>query len=110
MRDANDTGHVGLTRAAVVLILFYMTVETIGDAYSLARRVIARCSRGKEDHRTHTRECSHRREVDIETLVWTRGRDFPLSRLESRLRCPRCGSRSIVVMFQPPTNTAVNKA
>ena len=32
----------------------------------------------------------------------TRGRAFPLSRLESRLRCPRCGSREIVVMFEPP--------
>jgi len=76
---------------------------------SLGWRVIARCSRGKEDHRTHTRECSHRMELDIETLVWTRGRDFPRSRLESRLRCPRCGSRSVVVMYHPPTNHAVAK-
>ena len=29
--------------------------------------------------------------------MWTRGRTFPLSRLESRLRCPHCGSRQIVV-------------
>jgi hypothetical protein len=27
------------------------------------------------------------------TLVWTRGKRVPLSRLESRLRCPMCGSR-----------------
>ncbi len=38
----------------------------------------------------------------METLVWTRGRDFPLSRLESRLRCPRCGSRNVVVLYHPP--------
>src|ERR1017187_5864305 len=30
----------------------------------------------------------------METLVWTRGRTFPLSRLESRLSCPQCRSRS----------------
>jgi hypothetical protein len=37
-----------------------------------------------------------------ETLVWTRGRAFPLSRLESRLRCPRCGSGYVVVLYEPP--------
>ena len=40
----------------------------------------------------------------METLVWTRGRAFPLSRLESRLRCRQCGSRQIVVLFEPPAN------
>jgi DNA-directed RNA polymerase subunit RPC12/RpoP len=43
----------------------------------------------------------------METLVWTRGRGFPLSRLESRLRCPRCGSRYVVVLYQPPRRAAV---
>ena len=38
----------------------------------------------------------------METLVWTRARAFPLSRLESQLRCPRCGSRYVVVLFDPP--------
>jgi hypothetical protein len=27
---------------------------------------------------------------------------FPLSRLESRLRYPRCGSRYVVVLYEPP--------
>jgi hypothetical protein len=31
-----------------------------------------------------------------------RARDFPLSRLQSRLRCPQCRSRRVVVMFEPP--------
>jgi DNA-directed RNA polymerase subunit RPC12/RpoP len=47
-----------------------------------------------------SRECSYRRELDMETLVWTRGRAFPLSRLESRLRCPRCGSRYVLVSLR----------
>ncbi len=42
----------------------------------------------------------------METLVWTRGRAFPLSRLESRLRCPRCGSRNVVVLYRPPSSAA----
>jgi DNA-directed RNA polymerase subunit RPC12/RpoP len=42
----------------------------------------------------------------METLVCTRGRAFPLSSLESRLRCPRCGNRRMVVMFEPPLRAA----
>jgi hypothetical protein len=41
------------------------------------------------------------RDLDLETLIWTRGREFPLSWLESRLKCPRCGSRRVTVLFQP---------
>ncbi len=86
-----------------------MAVETIGDAYSLGWRVIARCTHGREDgpRSQSSRACSYRKELDMETLVWTRGRAFPLSRLETRLRCPRCGSRDIVVLYQPPRSAAV---
>jgi hypothetical protein len=31
---------------------------------------------------------------------------FPLSRLESRLRRPRCGSRNVVVLYRPPSSSA----
>jgi hypothetical protein len=34
------------------------------------------------------KECAYRAELGIETLVWTWGRSFPISRLETRLRCP----------------------
>ena len=69
------------------------------------------CVRSREDGTSSksSRECIYRKELDIETLVWTRGRAFPLSRLESRLRCPRCGSRNVVMLYQPPTNTAVSR-
>jgi DNA-directed RNA polymerase subunit RPC12/RpoP len=84
-------------------------LETIGEAFSLGWSVTARCTRGKEDHRTSARECTFREELDVATLVWTRGRAFPLSQLGSRLRCPRCGSRNVVVMFQPPANAAAKR-
>jgi hypothetical protein len=85
-----------------------MGVETIGEAFSLGWRVIARCARGREDGPTSrsSRECTYRRELDLETLVCTRGRAFPLSSLESRLRCPRCGNRHMVVMFETPARAA----
>ena len=86
-----------------------MAVETIGDAHSMGWRVIARCAHGREDgaHGHSNRPCTYRKELDMETLVWTRGRSFPLSRLETRLRCPRCGSREVVVLYQPPSRAVV---
>jgi hypothetical protein len=83
-----------------------MALETLGEAFSLGWRVIARCAFGKEDNRTHARDCAFREELDMATLVWTRGRGFPLSRLASCLKCPRCGSRNIVVLYQPPVKAA----
>jgi hypothetical protein len=50
------------------------------------------------------RKCVYRKQLDLETLVCTRGPNFPLSRLESRLMCPACGSRKVTVVFEPPTN------
>jgi len=85
-----------------------MAVETIGEAYCLGWRIIARCKHGRSDENPRTqssRGCNYRKELDMESLVWTRGRGFPLSRLESRLRCPRCGSRDVVVLYQPPSQT-----
>jgi hypothetical protein len=63
----------------------FMSIETIGEAHSLGWRVVARCaySRGDGPSSKSSRECIYRKELDMETLVWTRGRAFPLSRLES---------------------------
>ena len=43
----------------------------------------------------------------FETLVWTRGADFPIARLDSGMKCPRCGSRRVFVAFEPPSNPEV---
>jgi hypothetical protein len=85
-----------------------MPIETIGEAYLLGWRVTVRCSYGRSDgpKSRSSRECNYRKELDMETLVWTRGGRFPLSRLEVRLRCPRCGSRNVVVLYQPPRTAA----
>jgi hypothetical protein len=83
-----------------------MPVETLGEALQLGWRVIARCARGKQDGMHRHRECIYRAELDMKTLVRTRGLNFPLSRLESRLMCPRCGSRHIVLLFSPLAGSA----
>jgi len=87
-----------------------MGVETLGEAFSAGWRVKARCAWGPRDGMKRVRECVYGGELDLQTLVWTRGRDFPLDMLASRLRCPRCGSRKVRVMFDPPTNTATIEA
>jgi hypothetical protein len=80
-----------------------MPVETLGEAWTLSWRVNIRCLYDGREGLKHRRSCSYRAELDMATLVATRGRDFPLARLAQRLRCPRCGCRDIAVLFSPHT-------
>jgi hypothetical protein len=82
-----------------------MAVETLGDALSHGWRVRVRCAWGKLDGMKSIRSCVEGAELDLHTLVWTRGQDFPLARLESRLKCPRCGSRRVSLLFDVPRNS-----
>ncbi|TAW54625.1 hypothetical protein ELG63_36605 [Rhizobium leguminosarum] len=50
------------------------------------------------DTGSSSRKCDWKFELCTTTLLATRGRDFPVFDLKDRLRCPRCGSRSISVM------------
>jgi len=60
---------------------------------------------GKQGDLVRDPKCRYREHLDIGTRVWTRGRAFPLSRLESRLRCPVCGSRDVVLLITIPRET-----
>jgi len=55
-----------------------MPVETLGEACSQGWLVTVRCADGRtESPRSRSsRECSYRRELDMETLVWTRAGRF----------------------------------
>ena len=77
-------------------------VSTLGEALNGGWRLRARCAFGKRDGMKSIRECVEAYDLDLATLVWTRGRDFPLTELATRLKCPRCGSRIVVVFFGPP--------
>jgi hypothetical protein len=67
--------------------------------------VPAMCARfPPRDGMKRVRECVYRAELDLQTLIWTRG-DFPLTMLESRLKCPRCGSRRVRVAFTVPPSS-----
>jgi hypothetical protein len=65
-----------------------MEVETLGVARSLSWKVHMRCTNGYRESTKSMRKCVYRKQLDLETLVATRGPNFPLSRLEQRLMCP----------------------
>jgi hypothetical protein len=85
-----------------------MQADTLGIARSLGWRVHMRCSDGYRESTKSIRRCIYRKQLDLDTLVATRGLNFPLGRLESRLMCPACGARKVTVVFEPPTNQQAN--
>ena len=95
----------GLTTAARCSTFVLMEVQTLGVARSLGWKVHMRCANGYRQETRSMRRCVYRKQLDLETLVATRGPNFPLSRLESRLMCPACGNRRVTVVFEPPTNS-----
>lgn len=80
-----------------------MNISTLGDAYSHGWRIDMRCLDDGREGMKHRRECGFRCMLDMQTLVCTRGRDFPIARIAERLRCPRCGCRRVSVFFSPPS-------
>ena len=78
-----------------------MTVETLGEAFRLGWRCTVHChwtvDAKRPRHRAAVR-CDTTEELDVKTLMWTRGERFPLEMLASRLRCPKCGQEKVRVM------------
>ena len=87
-----------------------MGIETLGDAWNHGWQLRMRCLDDGREGLKHRRRCDYRADLDMQTLVCTRGRDFPLAQISERLRCPRCGCRRIAVMFGPPSNSGKNYA
>lgn len=85
-----------------------MPVETLGEAWNLSWEIHVRCLDDGRDGMKHKPPCGFRKFLDLETLVCTRGRSFPIARIADRLRCPRCGCRHIAVVFNPPGNPQID--
>lgn len=64
--------------------------------------VHVRCHWEGREGLKHKREYGFRAELDLQTLVCSRYRGFPLARLADRLRCPRCVCRKVAIIFEPP--------
>ena len=73
-----------LTRRVFCSLYFHVSVETLGEAFDLSWSVHMRCLHDGKEGLKHRRDCNFRRELDLETLVCTRGRAFPIGRLAER--------------------------
>jgi hypothetical protein len=88
-----------------------MEIETLGDAFTHSVKVWMACAWGPQTKGYQRgRECQYRKDLDLETLICTRGRDFPMVRLGERVRCPRCGSREVRVVWNFPSNSGAAAA
>ena len=83
-----------------------MAIETLGDALDRGWTLRLHCREGKGAGMRKHRACVASLEADLETLVWTRGRSFPITRLDSHLKCPRCGSRRVSITLVVPNEPA----
>jgi hypothetical protein len=81
-------------------------VETLGDPFSAGWRITMRCLDDSREGLKHKRRYGSRTELDLKSLVATRGRDFPIARIAERLRCPQCGCRHVGMIFSPPAGAA----
>ena len=79
-------------------------IATLGEAHDLGWKVRVYCRFGKREALKSIRSCTAYVEIDLATLIWTRGRNFPIARLDTRMKCPVCGSRRVMVAFEPPEN------
>jgi hypothetical protein len=87
-----------------------MEIATLNDISTQSIRLRARCSRSRRPGMKAVPECTYQMELDIETLVCTRGRAFPVSMLPDRLKCPRCGWPRMTVIYDLPKQPVVNAA
>jgi hypothetical protein len=77
-------------------------IETLGEAFFAKWGIRLRC--GRIGHRGTGKVvmCRYSVALDVETLVCTHGRSFPLSKLASKMMCPNCGERRIYLTFDVP--------
>jgi hypothetical protein len=85
-------------------------IETIAQARDNGWTITTRCAWGPRAGMKRIRECKASIRLDLDTLVWTRGAAFPVSMLEGRLKCPRCGSGRVVLLFDLPPNPIAKRA
>jgi hypothetical protein len=69
-RHKRLTGPIGCSTFVL------MEVETLGIARSLGWKVHMRCANGYREGTRSMRRCVYRKQLDLETLVCTRGPNF----------------------------------
>ena len=98
---ANARALPPLTSPLQCSLIVLMPIETLGDAMTAGWRVHAKCIDCRVEQTHSSRKRHYTKELNLETLVWTRGRKMPLSDLKDRMLCPQCGGRRISIIFDP---------
>lgn len=81
-----------------------MDGTTLGEAWLWGYSPHVRCNRGKRIGPVKVEPCGYTADLDLATLLWAKGARYPVSRLSQRLKCPRCGGRSITLAWLPTGN------
>ena len=89
-----------------------MGVNTLGEAWKLGWRIRVRCyvTRWLTRGRRKGVWCDTSSELDMKTLVWTRGARLPLDALPNLFRCPNCGNLGVKVTFEVPNQPKAEAA
>ncbi len=74
---------------------------TLGEAADQGWALWVQCDRHRAGLKS-ARPCIGRVALDLHTMVWTHGRQCPLTYLEGRLRCPRCGTLHVLQFWSKP--------
>ena len=59
------------------MFVLMVEVETLGIARSLGWKVHMRCAKGYRESTKSIRRCVYRKQLELDTLVCTRGPNFP---------------------------------
>lgn len=65
-----------------------MDIENLGDVWQAGGRLYVRCAKPPRDGLKSVRSCGEQLELDVRTMLWMRGKAFPISMLSSSMRCP----------------------
>ena len=90
-----------------------MAIETLYDLYKANGRLHFRCAYGRREGLKSICECGFRYEADLVSLMITRGRRCEIASLQTKARCPLCGSwRMTIGVTVPgePTSAALRTA
>ncbi len=60
----------------------------LGEAHDLSRRLTVYCRASRREGLKSIRGCVGRHGMDLPTMLWTHGRDYPITRLDGRLKVP----------------------
>lgn len=85
-------------------------IESLAEARNAGVKITAKCAWGRREGMKTIRACTASYRLDLDTLIWTRGETFPVSLLTERLKCPRCGSRKVALLFDLPKEPLAQRA